>query len=67
MRYMKECKVKSLLEFNFLSSPAQLFQYQNQYFENDLVSIDITALKEIQKKNDRIIINKLNNIIEHNE
>ena len=56
-----------LLDFNFLTSPAQLFQYQSQYFENDLVSIDITKLKEIKKENDSLIIKDLNKIEKHNE
>ena len=56
-----------LLDFNFLTSPAQLFQYQSQYFENDLVSIDITKLKEIKKENDSLIIKNLNIIEKHNE
>jgi len=46
-----------LLEYNYLSSPKKLLQYQSQYFENDLVKIDILKIKRITKHNeDRFII-----------
>ena len=43
-----------LLEYNYLSSPDKLIQYQAQYFEKDLIKIDITKIKKLTKKNDRI-------------
>ena len=36
-----------LLEFNYLSSPEKLVQYQTQYFEKDLIKIEIMNIKEI--------------------
>jgi len=30
---------EALLEYNFLTSPEKLTQYQNQYFEKDLIKI----------------------------
>jgi|TARA_B100000029_G_scaffold283175_1_gene277061 hypothetical protein len=36
-----------LLEFNYLSSPEKLMEYQAQYFENELEEIDITNLKKL--------------------
>ena len=30
-----------LLEYNYLSSPDKLTQYQNQYFEKDLIKIEL--------------------------
>ena len=48
-----------LLEYNFLSSPGKLTQYQNQYFEKDLIKTDITNIKVITENNDLIIINDL--------
>ena len=48
-----------LLEYNFLSSPGKLTQYQNQYFEKDLMKIDITKIKEITESNNLILINNL--------
>ena len=43
-----------MLEYNFLSSPDKLTQYQSQYFEKDLIKIDIMRIKEISEKNDII-------------
>ena len=44
-----------MLEYNFLSSPDKLIQYQSQYFEKELIKIDIMKIKEISE---------INNIIE---
>jgi len=43
-----------LLEYNYLSSPDKLTQYQNKYFEKDLIKIDITKIKKLTKKNNHI-------------
>ena len=43
-----------LLEYNYLSSPEKLTQYQTQYFEKDLIKIDITKIKKLTKKNNYI-------------
>ena len=43
-----------LLEYNYLSSPDKLTQYQNQYFEKNLVKIDITKIKKLTEKNNHI-------------
>ena len=48
-----------LLEYNFLSSPEKLIQYQNQYFENDLIKTDITKIKKISIKNNNLISTNL--------
>jgi hypothetical protein len=48
-----------LLEYNFLSSPEKLTQYQDQYFEKDLMKIDITKIKEITENEGLILINNL--------
>tara|TARA_B100000780_G_scaffold29414_1_gene18633 strand:- start:503 stop:811 length:309 start_codon:yes stop_codon:yes gene_type:complete len=48
-----------LLEYNFLSSPGKLTQYQDQYFEKDLMKIDITKIKEITENNNLILVNDL--------
>ena len=45
-----------LLEYNFLSSPDKLTQYQTQYFEKNLIKIDITKIKRLTKKNNYINI-----------
>ena len=48
-----------LLEFNYLSSPEKLVQYQGQYFEKDLVKIEIMNIKEIIENNETLEINDL--------
>ena len=39
-----------LLEYNYLSSPDKLTQYQIQYFEKKLIKIDITKIKNLTEK-----------------
>ena len=43
-----------LLEYNYLSSPDKLTQYQTQYFEKNLIKIDITQIKKLTKKNNHL-------------
>ena len=43
-----------LLEYNYLSSPDKLTQYQNQYFEKNLIKIDIIKIKKLAKINSQI-------------
>jgi hypothetical protein len=43
-----------LLEYNYLSSPDKLTQYQIQYFEKNLIKIDITQIKKLIEKNNHI-------------
>ena len=54
-----------LLEYNYLSSPEKLTQYQTQYFEKNLIKIDITKIKKLTEKNTQInvsnFIEKTNN------
>jgi len=45
-----------LLEYNYLSSPDKLKQYQSQYFEKNLIKIDITKIKKLTIKNNHIKI-----------
>ena len=48
-----------LLEFNYLISPEKLVQYQTQYFEKDLIKIEIMNIKEIFKNNETLEIKDL--------
>ena len=48
-----------LLEFNYLSSPEKLVQHQTQYFEKDLIKIEIMNIKEIIKNNETLEIDDL--------
>ena len=56
-----------LLEYNYLSSPKKLHQYQYKYFENNLIQMDISNIKKIFKNNDQIIIKNFINIQNNDE
>ena len=43
-----------LLEYNYLSSPDKLTQYQAQYFEKNLIRIDITKIKKLAEIDNQI-------------
>ena len=50
-----------LLEYNFLSSPGKLTEYQVEYFEKDLIKIEILNIKKITENNETLEINNLIN------
>tara|TARA_B110000495_G_C22674183_1_gene398305 strand:+ start:279 stop:584 length:306 start_codon:yes stop_codon:yes gene_type:complete len=54
IRFLKVEFSDAMLEYNFLSSPDKLVQYQSQYFEKDLIKIDIMKIKEISESNNII-------------
>jgi cell division protein FtsL len=43
-----------LLEYNYLSTPDRLIQHQSQFFEKDLIKIDITKIKKLTENNNHI-------------
>ena len=45
-----------LLDFNYLTSPKKLTEYQSKYFENELSEIDIIKLKKITLINNSLQI-----------
>ena len=45
-----------MLEYNYLSSPNKLIEYQSQYFENELKKIDIKKMKKINLINNDLEI-----------
>ena len=47
LRILKQKYEMVLLDFNYLSSPEKLIEYQALYFENELKEIDIINLKKI--------------------
>jgi cell division protein FtsL len=59
IRPLKSELEDALLEFNYLSSPEKLVQYQTQYFEKDLIKIEIMNIKEIFKNNETLEIKDL--------
>ena len=51
IRPLKSDLGDQLLEYNYLSAPDKLIQYQNQYFEKNLIKIDIRKIKKLTEKN----------------
>ena len=47
LRILEQKYEMVLLDFNYLSSPEKLMEYQAQYFDNELKEIDITNLKKL--------------------
>ena len=56
-----------ILEFNYLSSPEKLIQYQSQYFENNLIKTDITKIKKIISNDNFLKITDLTDNFQNNE
>ena len=47
-----------LLDFNFLSSPKKLLEYQKNFFENYLIPQDIKNIEQIYFNKKKILIKK---------
>ena len=47
-----------LLDYNYLSSPQKLMEYQSRYFENDLNEIDIINIKKITLYGNKVQVEK---------
>ena len=43
-----------LLDYNYLTTPKKLMEYQSKYFENDLIFMDITEIKKIKEENGKL-------------
>jgi len=56
-----------LLDYNFLTTPKKLLEYQSKYFETDLIPLDITQIKEIKEENNKLVITELSEIKNGNE
>ena len=63
LRSLKSKLGDELLEYNYLSAPGKLIQYQSQFFEKDLIKIDITKIKILTEKNNHI---KISNFFKKN-
>ena len=61
IRSLKSKLCDVLLEYNYLSAPDKLIQYRSQFFEKDLIKIDITKIKILTEKNNHI---KISNFLE---
>ena len=43
-----------LLDFNYLSSPKKLMEYQAKYFDKDLIPVNVEEMKQIKFKDNKI-------------
>ena len=50
-----------LLDYNYLSSPKKLSEYQEKYFDDYLIPINIEKIKKIQFEDGFTIIEKFSN------
>ena len=53
-----------MLEYNYLTSPKKLMEYQKKYFDSELLETDIENLNWIENENNEIKIKKILNINE---
>ena len=56
-----------LLDYNFLTTPKKLLEYQSKYFETDLIPLDITQIKEIKEESNKLVITELSEMKKGNE
>ena len=56
LRVLKNEYGMVLLDFNYLTSPKKLMEYQSKYFEKELSEIDIIKLKKITLINNSLQI-----------
>ena len=47
LRVLKNKYEMVLIDFNYLTTPEKLMEYQSRYFENELNEIDITKIKKL--------------------
>ncbi len=59
---LKEKFELALLDYNFLTTPKKLLEYQSKFFEKDLIPIDINKVKKITKENNKLVIMEFNKI-----
>ena len=59
IRDLKKNFENTRLEFDYLSSTEKLLQFQNLYFDNELIKFDIQEIQTITKKYNEIEIGKL--------
>ena len=56
LRVLKNKYEMILMDFNYLTTPEKLMEYQSKYFENELDEVDITKLKKITLKKNQLEI-----------
>ena len=61
VRMLKDRQELALLDYNYLSSPKKLSEYQEKYFDDYLIPIDIEKIKKIYFEDGFILIEKFAN------
>ena len=61
VRILQEKYELVMLEYNYLTSPKKLMEYQKKYFDNELFESDIQSLNWIEIQNDEVKIKKIIN------
>ena len=64
LRVLQDKFELEMLEYNYLTSPKKLMEYQKKYFDDELLEADIESLNLIEIKKKKIKINK---IVSNNE
>jgi len=59
LRVLQDKFELEMLEYNYLTSPKKLMEYQKKYFDDELLEADIESLNLIETKNKKIKINKI--------
>ncbi len=59
IRDLKKNFENTRLEFDYLSSTEKLLQFQNLYFDNELIKFDIQEIQTITRNNNEIEIGQL--------
>tara|TARA_B100000965_G_scaffold331456_1_gene295631 strand:+ start:818 stop:1123 length:306 start_codon:yes stop_codon:yes gene_type:complete len=59
VRVLQEKYELEMLEYNYLTSPKKLMEYQKKYFDNELFEADIQSLNWIRIQNDDLKIKKI--------
>ncbi len=61
VRLLRDRHELVLLDYNYLSSPKKLSEYQEKYFDDYLIPINIEKIKKIQFEDGFTIIEKFSN------
>ena len=59
VRVLQEKYELVMLEYNYLTSPKKLMEYQKKYFDNELFEADIQSLNWIEIQNQDVKIKKI--------
>ena len=59
VRILQEKYELVMLEYNYLTSPKKLMEYQKKYFDNELFEADIRSLNWIETQNNEVKIKKI--------